>query len=224
MTVDVGKLPKLEQHEPLWMRVHRTLEDHIVRHQLLPGAALVEEDLARQLGVSRIPVREGLRVLARDGWVVNRPRIGTTVRQIDLEEAGELFEMRALFEAHTAKQAARRIDDDGLASLGEIIDQEEAAFQSRERDEIVRSNASFHDEVARIAGNRRLREVTGHLAKQLSWLVTAYAGTADAPQLDDHRALLEALAARDARRAESIARHHVQAAWKAYAHRVGGAP
>jgi DNA-binding GntR family transcriptional regulator len=210
------QLPRLAQTEPLWVRVHRTLENSIIRHLFPPGAPLVEEGLAQQLGVSRIPVREALRMLERDGWVTIRPYAGATVRVLTRDEADELFRVRALFEGYAAGRAASRATDRGIARLLKVVDQERAAFERQDRDAIVELNARFHDEVYRLSGNKTLGHLSARISKQISWLVTAYAGSGVAPRLDEHLALVDALRDSDARRAQRVAKQHVDNARKAY--------
>lgn len=216
---DMG-LRRLEQDDPLWMRVYRELEAGILARRLAPGAALVEETIARQLGVSRIPVREALRMLERDGWVVIRPRVGATVRAFSAGEATELFEVRGLLEAHAAGRAAQRSTAREIEKLRLLICEEQNAYDRSDRDAIVSLNDRFHDEVARMSGNHTLRELTLHVSKQVAWLVASFAGTPRAPHLDDHRQLVEALEAADVPRAELLARQHVESARRAYTARL----
>src|SRR5579862_2474639 len=92
MTVDLsllstGALPSSE-------RVYRTLRDHIVEGKLLPGTRLVELDLAAQFASSRTPVREALARLTAEGLVAQDPQRGTVVRELDAEEAEEIYVLR----------------------------------------------------------------------------------------------------------------------------------
>lgn len=219
--VDATGLRRLQQDDPLWMRVYRELEREIMARRLAPGSALVEDTIAKQLGVSRIPVREALRMLERDGWVVTRPRAGATVRTVSPAEATELFEVRGLLEAHAAGRAAQRATAREVESLRSLISDEQRAYDHGDRVAIVTLNDQFHDEITRMSGNRTLRELTLRVAKQVAWLVASFAGTARAPRLDDHRVLVEAIEAADVERAAGLAREHVESARQAYAGRVG---
>lgn len=221
--VDGNGLRRLHQDDPLWMRVYRELERGIMARRLAPGSALVEEAIAKQLGVSRIPVREALRMLERDGWVVTRPRAGATVRDVSPAEASELFEVRGLLEAHAAGRAAQRATARESESLRRLIVDEQRAYDEGDRNSIVALNDQFHDEIARMSGNSTLRELTLRVAKQVAWLVASFAGTARAPRLNDHRILVDALEAGDAERAMALARSHVDAARQAYVDRLGNA-
>lgn len=216
---DTG-LRRLHQDDPLWMRVYRELETGIMARRLAPGSALVEETIAKQLGVSRIPVREALRMLERDGWVVTRPRVGATVRTVSSAEATELFEIRGLLEAHAARRAAQRATAREVESLRRLIADEQQAYDQGDRDAIVTLNDHFHDEIARMSGNHTLRELTLRVSKQVAWLVASFAGTPSAPPLDDHRVLVDAIEAGDVERAASLARDHVNSAQRAYAARL----
>src|SRR5215469_1119399 len=91
---------------PLRQSVYEALVDLIVTAELKPGQHLVETDLARQLGVSRQPVREALHRLEAEGWVDLRPAQGAFVHVPTDQEVDELLDVRALLEAETARLAA----------------------------------------------------------------------------------------------------------------------
>ena len=123
----------LQRPVPLRQSVYDALIDLIVGGDLPPGQHMVETDLARQLGVSRQPIREALHRMEAEGWVDLRPSQGAFVHVPTDAEVDELLDVRALLEAETARLAAASTDPDPqtrrvrLDRLREICREGEAA-------------------------------------------------------------------------------------------------
>ncbi|MHB1710857.1 MAG: GntR family transcriptional regulator [Acidimicrobiales bacterium] len=213
---DRDPLERLEQEEPLWIRVHRSLEDAITSRALAPGTVIVEAEISRRLGVSRIPVREALRMLERDGWIAVEPRVGRSVREMTAEEVTQLFEIREFVDGNAAESAARLIGRNDTKRLQSVLDEEALAGRENDRTRIVELNVEFHSEVARLAENAFLGRLSALLSKYTQWAQGAFAGSERAPGLGDHAKLLEAIAAGDAETAKKVAREHVRDAHKVY--------
>lgn len=212
----VDSLRPIEQEEPLWIRVHRTLEQAITDRVILPGSALVEADIARRLGVSRIPVREAIRMLERDGWITVEPRVGRSVRIMSDEEIHQLFEMRELVDGNAAAGAAKLIRVKDTSELQAILDEEAKAMADHDRQRIVELNVAFHCEIARLADNVFLERFSELLSKYTRWVQGAFAGSEEAPSLKDHIEILQAIEAGDSIKARRVARRHVKSAHKGY--------
>src|ERR1700677_3211744 len=110
----------LQRPVPLRQSVYDALIDLIVGGELPPGQHIVETDLARQLGVSRQPIREALHRMEAEGWVDLRPSQGAFVHVPTDAEVDNLLDVRALLEAETARLAARAATPAGTARLREI--------------------------------------------------------------------------------------------------------
>src|SRR5207253_6186016 len=93
------------------------IREAIVDGRLEPGRRLKEEELARELGISRTPVREALLVLQSEGLVAAEPNRGATVRSHDAEDLDDLYQLRALLEGYAARRAATRIAEEALGEL-----------------------------------------------------------------------------------------------------------
>src|SRR6202046_5290144 len=117
----------LQRPVPLRQSVYDALIDLIVGGELPPGQHMVETDLARQLGVSRQPIREALHRMEAEGWVDLRPSQGAFVHVPTDQEVDELLDVRALLEAETAKLAARAPSQAQVARLREVCAEGEAA-------------------------------------------------------------------------------------------------
>ena len=106
-TMSAAVIRPLQRPVPLRQSVYDALIDLIVGGDLPPGQHMVETDLARQLGVSRQPIREALHRMEAEGWVDLRPSQGAFVHVPTDSEVDELLDVRALLEAETARLAAR---------------------------------------------------------------------------------------------------------------------
>jgi DNA-binding GntR family transcriptional regulator len=127
---------------------YRSLLGRIAAGELLPGAFLVEAELAADIGVSRTPVREAIRRLASEGLVHVEGRRRAVVRQVAEADADELFELRARLEGYAAYRAATRFDPAALRELASLCEGMETAARSAQRksandSEIAASAAEF---------------------------------------------------------------------------------
>src|SRR5262250_1195290 len=123
----VGAIRPVERPVPLRQSVYEALVELVVEGRLRPGQHLVETELARQLGVSRQPVREALHRLEAEGWVDLRPNQGAFVHVPTDQEVDELLDVRELLEVETARLAVRAAGSQPVAWLREICQRGEDA-------------------------------------------------------------------------------------------------
>lgn len=120
--------PAANSYEPLANLVTRQVREAILDGRLKPGGRVGQEQLARQFGVSRIPVREALRRLESEGLITLVPHSGARVARLDMSECNELYRIRELVEPTVLEESARRLTGDQLASLRKLVgDMEQAA-------------------------------------------------------------------------------------------------
>jgi DNA-binding GntR family transcriptional regulator len=174
-----------------------------------PGARLVQGEIAERFGTSVTPVREAMRDLANDGLIEVHPQRAATVRDVDLDEAVEINEMRLVLEPLAARRAAERITDAELAALRRSEQDMEAAPDHATWLEL---NRRFHLEVITYARSPRLGEVLRNLRQissfYLAALVRAQGGDRE-KSAREHRELLDAFAQRDGERAAQIMLRHL---------------
>jgi phosphonate utilization transcriptional regulator len=201
---------ELVQSESLTSLVQREIERRIVAGELAPGAKLNEAELAMAMGVSRGPVREAFRALEQAGLVHTQKNRGVFVRQISLEEADEIYEVRAALEAQIGRLAAKRITPGQLERLRGVVKRMRAA--GRDADAYFPLNLEFHDALAEAAGNRALaanyRRVVNELNLYRREAIVRNVEVIPA-STREHEAIVEAVAAGDARRAERLLYEHV---------------
>ena len=145
--------------EPLSAVVLRTVREAIVDGQLPPGAAINEAQLAKQLGVSRAPVREALRWLEKEGLVANVPYRGAVVTPLTERGVEELQSFRRLLEVFAAEQVVARGDDDDLASLEALVATMERCAEAGDLDCMSAADVRFHTRIIELSGNELLLDV-----------------------------------------------------------------
>jgi DNA-binding GntR family transcriptional regulator len=201
---------------PLRQSAYDTLIDLIVSAELRPGQHLVETDLARQLGVSRQPVREALHRLEAEGWVDLRPSQGAFVHVPTDQEVDELLDVRELLEAETARLAARAADTDKSKRLRAIWDEGHAAAEADDVARAVAANNGFHAEIAAVAGNSVLADLAGIVGRRVRWYYRLVAPARSHGSWAEHAELMDAIVAGDEERATLIARKHTERTRTAY--------
>ena len=213
----VAMIRPLQRPVPLRQSVYDALIDLIVGGELPPGEHMVETDLARQLGVSRQPIREALHRMEAEGWVDLRPSQGAFVHVPTDAEVDQLLDVRALLEAETARLAAvGPASPAQLARLREIGDEGQAAAEADDFSGAVAANNAFHAEVAAIGGNAVLAELADIVGRRVQWYYRLVAPSRGHGSWTEHAEMIEAIRAGDAERAQSLARGHVERSRQAY--------
>ncbi|WP_308166602.1 GntR family transcriptional regulator [Nocardia albiluteola] len=199
--------PVEEPHRdrPLREVIRDSLRTRIFEGHYAPGTRLVERDLAAEFNVSRLPVREALRMLVQEGLVTERGR-GSVVAELSDKDVADLFDVRLSLEVLACSLVAERATAEDLARLGDILDRAQDALSRGSINEAHRANSEFHDEITRIADNRFLRAALEPLQGRMHWL---FRHVTDLPELvQEHRDLLAAIASGDQQRtAEQSAKH-----------------
>jgi DNA-binding GntR family transcriptional regulator len=187
---DLGAAGELES-----VRVARVLRDDIILGRRLPGSRLVERDIAAELDVSRLPVREAIRALVSEGVVVARPRSWAVVREFTRQDIQDFGEVREAIETLIFVFAAQRRTEEGIARLRSAYEREVDAVAADDAEAARIAAAEFHEIATGLAGNEMLSELNGVFVTRLRWLFGQHD---DLPAMaDEHRLILEAVIARD---------------------------
>ena len=184
------------------------LRDAIVEGRLEPGEALRQDSLAQHFSVSRIPIREALKALESEGWVVFAQHKGATVRALDPDEALEIYEMRAVLECLALRHAIPAHTHQTLKRARATL---LSLLREREADHHVSRNEDFHLALLAPAGRRHvLKEIEQLHRRSERYLRLKYLQPSLKLQSDaEHQALLEACEQRDVRLATSIMTKHL---------------
>ena len=197
----------MDRFAPEAERIAQQLRDEIIDGIRRPGSRLVERDLAAEMGVSRVPVRDALKVLIAEGLATPRPRTWTTVREFTAADIDDLIEVRSALETMAFRLAAQRWTDSGLARLSADLDAERAAAASGDARAARRAGAAFHARVAELAGNALLAELSAVTSSRMRWLLAQHDDLDE--MVDEHEQLLSAIADRDADGAARLAADHL---------------
>lgn len=191
-------------------RVYKTLREQAIRFEIRPGDRINEVELARQLGVSRTPLREALNRLTSDGFLSIVPGKGFFGRRLDVKEVFDLYEMRLKLEVALAELAVDRADPNAIDSIRAFLDVSAVEDASRTIDELVDLDESFHEQVAALSGNalmlQTLRSVNARM-RFVRW-INMENGRRVGTQAE-HRAILEAIAAKDRIEASRLLHIHI---------------
>lgn len=152
---------------PLRDEVFNTLREKILKGVLKPGERLMEIHLADQLGVSRTPIREAIRMLELEGLVKMVPRKGAQVAKISREDLQDVLEVRKALDTLAVKLACERITEEEIVRLKEAEDAFEKALASEDATEIAEADVAFHDVIQAASKNKRLKNMISNLAERI---------------------------------------------------------
>jgi DNA-binding GntR family transcriptional regulator len=205
-------LPVLNTSARIVDTVQGALREAIFHGTLRAGEQLSVPELARRLNVSRSPVREAVLGLVAQGLAVEQPRRGVVVATVNPTDLLAIHEIRIFLEACAARFAAQRITDEQIKALRAILREQEAAVKSTDAAGYFRTNADLHRIIANAAGNDRLTQILATLEDQMR--IALHRVAADRTHmragLAEHRAVVGAIAARDAAVAEQRMRAHIE--------------
>ena len=192
--------------------VYRTLRDAIMRCELAPGQRLVIDDLARQLEVSAIPVREAIQTLQSEGLVQTVPHVGASVSPISRESIDEVFTVMEGLEIVATREAASRLRPDDAAELQAMLGAMDEALGGGAYEKWSELNSRFHLAISAITGMSLLRDMTQRVLGQWDRVRRHYFEGVLVPRADtaqrEHHELVAAMQARDLARLETIVRTH----------------
>ncbi|VFR24491.1 Transcriptional regulator, GntR family [plant metagenome] len=176
-----------------------------------PGMRLIAEDIATEIGSSRMPVREAFRRLATEGLVVIRPNRGAIVSGLGLEDMREVFETRAVLEGLAIRTALPRMTPATIDTLERMLDRMDERMENSA--DWTSAHRDFHEYLCSLSGRPRLMKLIADLHSQIESTMRLWFKHLDRPlsARDDHMDLIAALRTRDLDIAEAAMREHVQA-------------
>lgn len=189
-------------------RLASHLRDEILDGVRSPGSRLIERDLAADFGVSRVPVRDALKVLEAEGLVELRPRTWAIVREFTEADLDDLDEVRAVLEPLAFRLAAQRHRRGGLERLQRTLDAELDGARREDRVLARRAAADFHEVVIELSDNRLLADFMQSIRGRLRWSLAQHDDLEH--MAHEHAELFEAIRDRRADRAEELARAHLK--------------
>jgi len=199
-------------HFNLYQKIQELLREQIIYQQIKPGTRLVEEDIARELGVSRTPVREALTALVQRGLVESHPRRGMYVAKLNRIDVSEIYEIREALEGLLAFQVASLIPNDTIENLKQMHQSAEIAFKNGNLAHCIEVDTKLHDTILANASNCRLIQLLEGIHDQILIFRIWESKRPERVELSlkEHRSIIEALAMREADLARSNMIKHIE--------------
>lgn len=186
------------------------IREGILEGRLRPGDRLKEDMLAKELAVSRTPVREAIAMLQAEGLLEGHQHRGAQVRSYTPSELEEIYDLRSILEGYAARRAATRITPREMARLRLSVERMEK-LEPKDLEHLVQQNGIFHDTILQAADSQRLVAMVTQI-RALPLIYQSYAWYTPEQlslSLEYHRRVLSAFEDRDAERAEHDMRHHL---------------
>lgn len=193
-------------------QIYQQMLSAIIEHQVMPGARLPEEDLARAFGVSRTRVRAVLQRLAHENLVTIRRNRGATVARLSAKEARDVFTARQILEPGATELLAERVSPRAIKSLRQFVELEREARKTGDKHRSIALSGEFHLRLIRELNNPKLDEFLHELVSQTSLIVAVHGGTdRGSCRCEDHAELLGLIAAHNGKAAATCMRRHLEA-------------
>ena len=210
-------------------KAYRWIRSLLVNGSFQAGSHLREELLASRLGVSRTPVREAVRRLAAEGWLSIIPNQGAYVCDWSRHDVEEVFALRAMLEGYAAEWAARNATEAQIETLRQLSARATSLLpgtSAEDIEQIAELNDRFHKLILEASGQRRTAVTVTHLVELPITLRNFHQFTAADMQrsVNQHQAVVEAIAARDAAWAGAVMRAHVLSGKAIFMERIGLSP
>ncbi len=204
--------------KPLRDIVYDSIKESILMGDIQQGQRLMETHIAEEIGVSRTPVREAIRKLELEGLVVMVPRRGAYVAEISLDEVIDVFEIRAALESLAAELASKRITENEMQKLKDILIKEEEQADNNNVSRFIELDTEFHEILFMASRNKRLSQIINNLREHIQRYRTislAYKGRMSVA-LKEHQDIMDALENGKERDVGALARKHIESASNAF--------
>lgn len=196
---------------PLRDVVFHTLREAILRGDLKPGERLMELQLASQLGVSRTPIREAIRMLQQEGLAVTIPRRGAEVAGMTEKDMEDVLRIRKALEILAGQLACEKMDGEREALLHEKLNDFERAVATSDLKQIAQTDVEFHRAIYAAADNARLETILGNLQEQVyRYRVEYLKDEKNYPRLlEEHREIVRGLNRKDSGYVADMMKRHM---------------
>lgn len=186
---------------------YEQVKRYILEGKLGEGVCLTEEFVARQLGISKSPVREALNRLEAEGLIRIAARRGAFLNTFSVKEIRDVYDLREALEVHAVRTA--RILPRLLSDLNESVQRQRDYLDRHEKTRYIDEDIRFHELIAKATGNDRLVHVLANLQNQLVMFRDRTYDITSSPALKAHLELCAALAGGDRERALELMREHI---------------
>lgn len=205
------RLSKINGSISLKDRAYGAIKDAILTLQLEPGTPIVETQVAKELGISKTPVRDALQELEREGFVTRVPFKGTYVTEVTPEDLTDVFQLRAVLEGLAARRATPFFSPGELDHIDESLSAAEAALADGNLALCSQRGKALHDAIIDKADSQRLASIIRNLDNHVQRfrLISDQISGRLHKSVEEHRTILHALREQDPRAAERAMRDHL---------------
>jgi DNA-binding GntR family transcriptional regulator len=208
---EIDTATTLDETLSLTQRVYATVRERIILGQYPQGSRLPEKRIGEELDVSRVPLREAVPLLERDGFVQSFPRRSAVVNRWTGSAIDELFDARLSLEVGAARYAARQVRRGGsMAALDSALEQSHRVVEDGDAYAIAQSSTAFHESVVAVTANTVMIRLMASISGRITWLFYLSSGLPADEAFHDHVALRDAIASGNERVAEAIAYAHIE--------------
>ncbi|MGC8970656.1 MAG: GntR family transcriptional regulator [bacterium] len=192
--------------------VYEEIKSMIFQQRLPPNSKIVEEDLSKQLNVSRTPVRTALTALEKEGLVKIIPRRGAYVVSLDVNDIEEIYILREVLEATAARYSVKYADSSFIDKLEKALNDYKAAVESKDYNNCIKYDEVFHNLIHNASKNSRLISHLEILKNQIQLLKFRSSHIPGRPlkSLKEHMEILNAIKERDPDKSELAMRTHIK--------------
>lgn len=196
---------------PLRDVVYKTLRDAILKGELKPKTRLMEIHLADEMGVSRTPVREAIRLLEKEGLVITYPRRGAVVAHMTVKDMEDVLEIRETLDIFAVKKACDNANSDTISLLEERMEAFKEAVKGNDSKTIVEADEAFHRVIYECADNPKLIVIINGLKEQMYRYRFEYIkeSTMLKNLMEEHELILNGIKSRDKEFVARIMKAHL---------------
>ena len=222
----VSLMEDLPGRKSLGDYVFERLKEAIINGELAPGSRIIENRLAKALGISRTPIREAIHKLDRAGFLRRQSQGGFTVVSLTRDDIVEAFGIRSILESYAARLAAIKHNEEDLKPLEDKLKEYQSCLNKGEIDALHRINTEFHDMLYELSRSPKLVKMIGDLKDQIyrfRKILLSEAGMARVSD-KDHLRMLKAMKMRDPDKVESLVKEHILRGQKLVLKKIGSSP
>ena len=206
------KTSKVIQHSNLTKVVHHVVRDKIITQELKPGSKIIEEGLAKEMGVSRTPLKIALGRLEKEGLVETISRKGTYVKRFSVKDMNDIYELRRVLEEFAVESAIGLISREQLEKMKKVSEDYRHFMKEGNLESCVKSDTQFHELLIEASKNSKLSEIMKGFSLQIKSIETGYLDVYERGEktVKEHLTILDALAKGDSKLAKKLIREHLR--------------
>ncbi|MBW2001723.1 MAG: GntR family transcriptional regulator [Deltaproteobacteria bacterium] len=211
-SIKLGSIPiRRLKRENLSNQVFEQIKEMIVRGEIPAGKRMIENEIAKSMGISRTPVREAVHKLEAEGLLDPLPKGGYVVRGLDISDIEEIFEIRSILESFASYLAAQRHKNKEIVPLEKKMEEFQKHLDKHDLKELARINTDFHELLYALSKSPRLVKMIHNLRDEIYFLRKIILQSVDMARLSnkDHKEIIKAIKKREAKKVENLMRDHI---------------